>query len=74
MGRPQGGAWERCGDLPNRTLFVIMRITTGRGAAWLARYNGVVEVPGSNPGAPTEEAATWLPFFVGILAKYGVLC
>jgi hypothetical protein len=29
-------------------------VTTGRGAAWLARYNGVVEVPGSNPGAPTE--------------------
>ena len=35
--------------------------TSGRGAARLARYNGVVEVPGSNPGAPTKEAASRLP-------------
>ena len=26
---------------------------TGRGAAWLARQSGGLEVPGSNPGAPT---------------------
>ena len=32
---------------------------TGRGAVWLARYNGVVEVPGSNPGAPTEQVFTF---------------
>lgn len=28
--------------------------TSGRGAAWLARYSGGVEVVGSNPVAPTN--------------------
>ena len=28
--------------------------TSGRGAAWLARLLGVQEVPGSNPGGPTN--------------------
>ena len=32
----------------------VVAAASGRGAAWLARYNGVVEVPGSNPGAPTK--------------------
>jgi hypothetical protein len=27
---------------------------SGRGAAWLARLLGVQEVPGSNPGGPTN--------------------
>ena len=30
-------------------------MTSGRGAAWLARLLGVQEVPGSNPGGPTRE-------------------
>lgn len=30
-------------------------MTSGRGAAWLARLLGVQEVPGSNPGGPTKE-------------------
>jgi hypothetical protein len=39
----------------------------GRGAAWLARYNGVVEVPGSNPGAPTERQPVGrLPLFASL--------
>ncbi len=29
-------------------------IGSGRGAAWLARLLGVQEVPGSNPGGPTN--------------------
>jgi hypothetical protein len=28
--------------------------SSGRGAAWLARLLGVQEVPGSNPGGPTN--------------------
>ncbi len=31
-----------------------MHLASGRGPAWLGRYNGVVEVDGSNPSAPTE--------------------
>ena len=32
---------------------IILRVT-GHGPVWLGRYNGVVEVDGSNPSAPTE--------------------
>ena len=32
-------------------------IHTGCGAAWLARLTGGQEVPGSNPGSPTEDSA-----------------
>ena len=32
----------------------LRRLTTGRSAAWLARKLWVLEVPGSNPGAPIE--------------------
>src|SRR5580704_13903654 len=31
---------------------------TGCGAAWLARLTGGQEVPGSNPGSPTESAGS----------------
>ncbi len=31
----------------------VLSMASGRGAVWLARYHGVVEVPGSSPGAPT---------------------
>jgi hypothetical protein len=34
-------------------------VTSGRGAAWLARLLGVQEVPGSNPGGPTINSATY---------------
>jgi hypothetical protein len=30
--------------------------SSGRGAAWLARLLGVQEVPGSNPGGPTNKS------------------
>ena len=32
-----------------------VRTKSGRSAAWLARYLGVVEVVGSNPAGPTSE-------------------
>ncbi len=32
----------------------LLLAPTGRGAAWLARLSGGQEVPGSNPGAPTN--------------------
>ena len=34
--------------------------TSGRSAAWLARYLGVVEVVGSNPAGPIDENP-WFP-------------
>ena len=50
-------AWETC-------LYV-----SGRGAVWLARLNGVQEVAGSNPVAPTLQASLQQPvvarFFYG---------
>jgi hypothetical protein len=36
-------------------LYLIFNIITGRGAVWLARLNGVQEVAGSNPVAPTDK-------------------
>jgi hypothetical protein len=41
----------------------IIAVSSGRGAARLARYNGVVEVVGSNPTAPTF--CVFLQFRVG---------
>ena len=35
---------------------------SGRGAAWLARLLGVQEVPGSNPGGPTNVFNMLQPF------------
>ncbi len=35
--------------------------SSGRGAAWLARYTGGVEVAGSNPVAPTFWEGRFLP-------------
>ena len=35
---------------------VVWELSSGRGAAWLARLLGVQEVPGSNPGGPTNPA------------------
>src|SRR5690606_27616140 len=35
-------------------LYLCDQGRSGRGAAWLARYLGVVEVAGSNPVAPTK--------------------
>ena len=32
----------------------VQCMSSGRGAAWLARLLGVQEVPGSNPGGPTK--------------------
>src|SRR5579883_3241992 len=34
---------------------------SGRGAAWLARLLGVQEVPGSNPGGPTNNFKSYRP-------------
>ena len=42
-------------ELANSQSVCYNVVRSGRGAAWLARYNGVVEVPGSNPGAPTYQ-------------------
>ena len=36
--------------------------TSGCGAAWLARLLGVQEVPGSNPGGPTNTGNELLAF------------
>ena len=40
---------------------------TGRGAAWLARQSGGLEVPGSSPGAPTvtNVLQKWLDRLLG---------
>ena len=35
--------------------FSVLSLGTGCGAAWLARLTGGQEVPGSNPGSPTEK-------------------
>ncbi len=37
-----------------KIVYGIMHVKSGRGPAWLGRYNGVVEVDGSNPSAPTK--------------------
>jgi hypothetical protein len=37
---------------------------TGRGAAWLARQSGGLEVPGSSPGAPMRGKAAWQAAFL----------
>ena len=47
--------------------------TSGRSAAWLARYLGVVEVVGSNPAGPIGENP-WFPcdskgFFVSFRGR-----
>jgi hypothetical protein len=43
------------------------RQSTGRGAAWLARQSGGLEVPGSSPGAPTVMSSlqNWLNRLLG---------
>src|SRR5262249_28822775 len=45
--------------LDNPLRRVITITISGRGAVWLARLNGVQEVAGSNPVAPTYRKARW---------------
>src|SRR5689334_2207068 len=38
-------------------LLIGFKLGSGRGAVWLARLNGVQEVAGSNPVAPTSQGS-----------------
>ncbi len=43
---------------------------SGHGAAWLARFNGVEEVVGSNPAAPTSSIKNAALLKRGVLLSY----
>src|SRR5881227_142760 len=51
----QPGGGNQALDNPYRHVITNNRRMTGRGAVWLARLNGVQEVAGSNPVAPTSQ-------------------
>src|SRR5579859_588482 len=52
----------RAPSLHGSQTAAVQCMSSGRGAAWLARLLGVQEVPGSNPGGPTNT-----PMLVGSL-------
>jgi hypothetical protein len=58
-GARQGVGGKKCGRGSGciQPAIAYNQETTGRGAVWLARLNGVQEVAGSNPVAPTSQAS-----------------
>jgi hypothetical protein len=59
---------KRNADLAIKLVTRYNAARSGRGADRLARFNGVEEVGGSNPLAPTENRSLRAPVFVFIVA------